>query len=390
MTRVEINPTVLHWAMHRAKTDPADLGHPQETVEAWLSGSQKPTFNQARELAKDLHIPFGYLFLDTVPEIEIPIPDLRTVGNKTQGSYSPEFIDILYDALRKQSWYRNYRIEQGYEPLGFVGSFDTSADPIKVAANMREWIDNTEIRQKANGWKDYLTLLTRQAEMLGILVLRSGVVGSNTHRALSVEEFRGFAIVDEYAPIVFLNTKDTRAALVFTLAHELAHLWIGQSAISDIGLKEIPEGLAELEKYCNKVAVEFLVPQADFAEKWQKEGDTIEIANSLARTYRVSTLVILRRAYELNYINKSLYFDLYEKILEQMVSKDKEENGGGQFYPTFYARNGTRFVNDVVNAVASGQETYRQASSLLGASVAVVSNLVSSAVGGLPSGEVPA
>lgn len=374
MTRVEINPTVLHWAMYRAKTDPADLGHSQETVEAWLDGTQKPTFNQARELAKDLRIPFGYLFLNAVPEIEIPIPDLRTVDNKTQGSYSPEFIDVLYDALRKQSWYRDYRIKQGYEPLSFVSSFDTSTNPENVAASMREWIDTDEIRQKANGWKDYLTLLTRQAEVLGVLVLRSGIVGSNTQRSLSVEEFRGFAIVDEYAPVVFLNTKDTKAALVFTLAHELAHLWVGQSAISDVGLKDAPEGLAALEKYCNKVAVEFLVPKADFTEKWRKEGDIIEIVNALARNYRVSSLVILRRAYELNYLQKSLYFDLYEQILEQMVSTDKED-GGGQFYTSFYARNGTRFVNDVVNAVASGQETYRQASSLLGASVSVVANL---------------
>jgi len=389
MSRVEINPDVLRWAMNRARINSADLGHPGEKVVAWLEGSKQPTFNQAQKLAKDLRIPLGYLFLPSVPEIEIPIPDLRSVSSGRRGSYSTEFIDVLYDALRKQSWYRSYRISQGYDPLKFVGSFDLSTSPKKVADNMREWIDNSEIRQKADGWQDYLRLLTQQAESLGVLVLRSGVVGSNTHRPLAVEDFRAFAVVDDYAPVVFLNTKDSKAALVFSLAHELAHLWVGQSAISDTSLKADPNELEALEQFCNKVAAEFLVPESDFEGRWNSNKNILEMTNELAPIYRVSGLVILRRAYELAYIPRTTYLEVYPRILEQL--KGQESKGGGNFFQNLRARNGRRFVDDLVSAVASGLETYKQAASLLGVSIPVVSKLVSELggkTGSMSSGEI--
>jgi len=378
MTRVEINPDVVRWAMNRAQANSTDLGQPEETLNAWLDGIKQPTFNQAQELAKDLRIPFGYLFLPSAPEIEIPIPDLRTVSGGRRGFYSTDFIDVLYDALRKQSWYRNYRISQGYNPLEFISSFDLSISPELVAESMREWMNTAEIRRKADSWEDYLRLFTQEAESLGVLVLRSGVVGSNTHRALSVEDFRGFAIVDDYAPVVFLNTKDTKAALVFSLAHELAHLWVGESAISDASLRADPNELEALEQFCNKVAAEFLVPQSDFRERWNPNKNTIEMINELAQIYRVSSLVILRRAYELAYIPKTLYVEMYPRILEQLKGKEGE---GGSFFQNFYARNGRRFATDLINAVASGLETYKRAASLLGVSVSVVSKLVSESAG---------
>ncbi len=387
MIRVEINPSVVSWAMNRAQAGADDLGVPIETLEAWLSKDKHPTFKQAQDLARHLHIPFGYLFLSSVPETEIPIPDLRTIKNTIGTLYSPEFIDVLYDALRKQSWYRNYRIEQGYEPLDFVGSFDTSVNPEMVASSMREKIDTDELRQKATSWDNYLTHLTRQAEEIGIVVLRSGTVGSNTHRTLSVEEFRGFALVDTFAPIVFLNTRDTKAARVFTLAHELAHIWVGQSAISDINLKEIPANTDSLERFCNTAAAEFLVPRMEFSRRWKSTINPLELANDLARFYRVSILVVLRRAFDLNLLEKSLYFSLYDQALQQLRTPD---SNGGTFFPAFYARNSHRFTNDLIGAVSSGQETYRRAASLLGADVPLVSKLVSEQIGGLSSGEVSA
>jgi len=207
--------------------------------------------------------------------------------------------------------------------------------------------------------------LIEKAEDAGILMMHSGIVGSNTHRVLDVNEFRGFAISDPIAPLVFLNWKDAKAARIFTLIHELAHLWVGQSGISDISLnKETSNINLDSEKFCNAVAAEVLVPKVSFREHWHEEISIADNAHELVRHYRVSSVVIGRRAYELGMVNWNEYIAFYQKEAKQW--QVSPSGSGDNYYVTTRTRLGKRFAKAVVSSVHQGRFLYRDAGHLLG------------------------
>ena len=122
--------------------------------------------------------------------------------------------------------------------------------------------------------------------------MSSSIVGSNSHRKLDVDEFRGFTLADKYAPLIFINAADSKAAQMFTLVHELAHLWLGESGISDIEAGRIPD--KKNEEWCNKVAAELLMPISATREAFQKETPVREEIQRLAKLFKVSSLVVVR------------------------------------------------------------------------------------------------
>ena len=318
MTVALINPGVLRWARERARIGPERLAKSAsvtpERILRWEEGMEKPTFKQAQDLAKKLHIPFGYLFLSHPPEERLPIPDLRRIGNQPIGWVSADLFDLLADTLYKHDWYREYLVEQGEEKLPFIGRFDAGADPKEIAADMTGTLSLTiEDRKDVRNWDQFFNLLVKRAEAVGIWVMRSGIVANNTHRSLEVHEFRGFAICDDIAPLVFINGKDAKAAQIFTLVHEIAHLWIGKSGISNISLDQPASAhQKDFERVSNAVSAEVLIPEESFLKMWQEgERDLEESANDLATFFRVSTVVVSRRALDLGLIDWQSYIEYY-------------------------------------------------------------------------------
>jgi transcriptional regulator with XRE-family HTH domain len=242
MMRVEIKPELLRWARERSGLGRAALAQSFPQLDNWERGESSPTLKQLESFAKATHTPVGYLFLQEPPVERIPIPDFRTIGNERIGHPSPDLLDTVYICQQRQEWYRDFARSEGEESVPFVGSTHLTDDVEAAAATIRRALGfDVEERRQMPTWTDALRRFIEQADALGALVMVNGVVGSNNRRKLDPQEFRGFALADNLAPLVFINGADTKAAQMFTLAHELAHIWLGLPAVSDTQASQVPE-----------------------------------------------------------------------------------------------------------------------------------------------------
>jgi Zn-dependent peptidase ImmA (M78 family)/DNA-binding XRE family transcriptional regulator len=372
MNEAFITPGNLAWARTRAGLSAEELAAkqhvPAEKLLGWERGEARPSLRQAEALATHLHVPVGYLFLSTPPVESPAIPDFRSGYAGRGKGLSLELRDVIDEAQRRQDAYRDIIEEDGAELLPFIARFDARGDPAEIAADMRVTLGiGEDFPRHSRDWRDHLGRLARAAEDAGILVFRSGIVGSNSHRRLSTEEFRGFVLSDDLAPIIFINAADYKAAQIFTFAHELAHLWLGESGISNQGVDGFTRDAdAAVERLCDKAAAEFLVPVDSFIDNWKRDADPVAELQRLARFYRVSAIVILRRAYELGLVGKGQFISLLEEARGFRSEHDeRSEEGGGDFYATLGVRNGERFTSVILGALRGGRLLYREAALLL-------------------------
>ena len=375
MSEALITPKVLSWARQRRDVHVGDLAAKlnvrPEAVSAWEAGKRKPTFRQAKRLAQALYVPFGYLYLSEPPTEELPLPDFRTVPGQAPLRPSPDLLDLLGDVLGKQQWLREYRESQGAEELSFVGCYTARDSAEDVANDIREVIEVDSARRRAPNWEGFMRELTRSAELAGIMVMRSGVVGNNNHRPLDYQEFRGFSVSDRVAPLVFVNSQDFKAAQIFTLAHEMAHIWTGQGGISnpDYGLRaERQDG--SLEQFCNRVAAETLVPGEDFQSRWIPDDTALESnLKNLTHHYKVSAMVILRQAHDHDVLPITVYRESYSRLVEKAAEATSAGETSGSFHHTLVARNGTVFTTAVISSAAEGSLLSSEAADMLGVKV---------------------
>ncbi len=363
MIRVDIKSELLSWARERAGLETSDLTHRFPKLAAWEEGTVRPTLKQVEDFAKATHAPVGFLFLQEPPVESIPIPDLRTIRNKPIARPSPDLLDMIYVCQQRQEWYRDFARAERISPISFVGSMSLQSQVESTAAIIRRTLGfDVEQRRRIPTWTDALRLFIGQADEAGIMVMCSGVVLNNNYRPLDPDEFRGFALSDSLAPLVFINGADTRAAQMFTLAHELAHIWLGQSAVSDTQASLVPDH--EIERWCNKVAAELLVPLEIFKEEYDGGLSLRSELDRLARQFKVSTLVILRRMRDAGGLTKEEFWREYDKELKRLLAISR--GSGGNFYFTQAARVSKRFARALVISTLEGQTLHRDAFRMLG------------------------
>ncbi|MHB1955760.1 MAG: ImmA/IrrE family metallo-endopeptidase [Sulfobacillus sp.] len=363
MTRVSISPSVLLWAAHRAaKDEEVRLAFPN--WDKWLTGEVNPTFKQVERLSQMTVTPLGFLFLDKPPIEHLPIPFYRTLDGAQTQNPSPNLLDTLYTLERRQEWMRSYFASNGYDRLEFIGAADSLGTFKNVASDMREKVGLTHGWGAAcHTWQEAQQKLIEKIEELRITVVINGIVGNNTHRKLNVKEFRGFALVDDLAPIIFINGADGKAAQMFTLAHELAHLWYGQSAVFD--LETLQPAQVAIETTCNAVAAEFLVPEAEFRSQWRLVNEASEPFQAIAKYFKVSEIVAARRALDIGVIGKGDFFEYFNSRNEAEKTQSSEDDGGN-FYATQPNRVGRNFARTVFRALKEGRMLYTDAYRLTG------------------------
>ncbi|WNB76320.1 XRE family transcriptional regulator [Methylomonas koyamae] len=363
MTTANINTNMLIWARERSGIAVSEFarkcGVSQDKLSEWESGRRPLTFKQAMTYAEKAHIPFGYLFLTRPPIDELPIPDLRTVDGQANRKLSAELLDLIKLMQQRQEWYKDYLQQHFVGPNPIVGRFAVKDEVSSIVHDMRIALGVGNHPQRGS-WEDYYRDLVNRIESVGVLVMRQSDVGHYT-RPLRVEEFRGFAIADDYAPIIFVNHADALGARLFTLIHELCHIWIGQSGISDANTHTHREE----EILCNAVAAEFLVPASEFETLWQTDLESWQ-ANlpMLEAHFHVSTWTLARRALTLNFIALGEYQRYINA--QQAAYRDREDSGGPGYYRTKKAQISQRFSRAVVSQALCGQLLLREASQLLG------------------------
>ena len=364
MLRVDVSPRMIRWARKRAGKEVADLRGRFKAVDAWERGEAKPTLKQLEAFAQAVWVPVGYLFLPEPPVETVPLPDFRS-GHARGERPSPNLLDTLYLSQARQDWYRDYARAVGERPLPFVGSASLEQPVEETAAAIRKTIGfDLEARRTCSTWTEALRQFIRQVDAAGILVMVSGVVKNNTHRKLDPSEFRGFTIADDLAPLIFVNGADSKAAQMFTLAHELAHVWLGRSALGDPDAGEVAE--TDVERWCNAVAAELLIPMDVLREDLRPQAATEAEMRRIARRFKVSTLVALRRLFEAGAISRAEFRRQYKEEVARIAALPS--GTGGDFYRTQPVRASRRFITAMVESTLEGRTLYRDALRMLGIS----------------------
>jgi Zn-dependent peptidase ImmA (M78 family) len=354
---VDVRTELLEWAVNRSGRAIDEFS---PLVKSWLSGDRKPTHSQLEGFAKKAMVPLGYLFLDDPPNESLPLPDFRTRKDKGIRTPTPNLIETIFEMQRRQEWMREYLLEESYEPLPFVGSVSIGEELTTVASAIRKTLGLEENwAASRSSWEEALRLLRERIEAAGILIFFNGIVGNNTRRKLDPDEFQGFVLVDDVVPLVFVNGADYKAAQMFTIAHELAHVWIGQSALFDFIATRSAD--IEVETYCNKIAAEFLVPAGTFVTAWSNDRDLADQASRLARRFKVSTVVIMRRALDFRLISADQFFAFYNRYMAQERTR---ASSGGNFWSNQTVRLGKRFGRAVITAAREGRLSYTDAYNL--------------------------
>lgn len=359
---VKVQPEIISWALSRSKEE--KLGNKlMKNIEQWLAGTKSPTFNQIEEFSRRSCIPLGYFFLQTPPEENIDLLEYRTVDSVRSAEPSRDLIDTVHEMESIQQWMSDYRRDLGYEPNVYAGCIKGDTETNTIAEKIRKDLGlKKEWHKECGSIQDAFYKLRELLGECGIIVMMSGVVAKNSHRALDPEEFRAFAMVNDFAPLIFINGADSWGGRLFSLYHETVHIWLGRNDFYN-DRTESDRVVNTVEIICNAVAGELMVPDSAFLKRWgesQTENSKIRI-KELAKNLLCSESVIARKAFNHKKISKKMYDEIVKESIEAYTKWKQEKTSGGNYYSTLQSRLDGVFVRALCESINSGRTSYTEA-----------------------------
>lgn len=384
--RVKVNPEVIVDAVSKSNRNMAEVKVRYPSFEKWISRELEPTFNQLKELSRFLRIPFGYLLLNSPVVEDIPLLEFRTVETEAIQKPSRELIDTIQDMERKQAWLREFYIAEGRDKLDFVGSmkFNENVEYYEIAEEIRTVLGiDKQWFEEATSRRSTFDILRDRLSQNGIIIMQSGIALNNTHRALDIDEFRAFTLIDEFAPLIFINSRDSQNGKVFSLLHELVHLFFGSHSLYNDDFRFRNRYTNPLEILCNKVAGEIIAPTDLFIFFWEEEYDNLvdvdEKITAISAAFKVSRLVIARKALDRRYINRIKYNEtaaIVRKEFELSRQRKKDSTTGGNVINNALSRLDRNFFQTLIYAVQSGDVQYTDAYRLAGVGRGVFEDMI--------------
>ncbi len=377
-----VTPQMLTWARTTAHLRPDEAAHkigvPEGRITDWESGTTRPTMAQARKAATAYKRPLSVFYLDSPPKEFKVLQDYRR-GSAFAGTLSPELAYVIRDIQERQAWVRQDLIAQGSMPLRFVGSLSLQTPVHKAADRIRR--DLGFLASVRRSWRrpsDPLRTWERLVEQRGVYLVQDSLLGK-----LAAEEVRGFAVSDRYAPFIFVNPSDALNARVFSVLHELAHVWVGKDGISNLsGDKRGATGQSPqdaIETFCNRVASRVIVSDEELAEltgSSQERNLVIPAIPRIAESIGASRELVAVRLLEIGSITQSDY-----ESLRELYASDRSgrKASGGSYYRNRVANLGRRYILQVESAFDSRRITGSEAASLIGGKFRHLSRLSSMA-----------
>lgn len=379
---IDIAPSMLQWIISQKQIE--NINNELMTkLEKWESGIEKPTFSQIEKISKAANIPLGYFFLQTPPVEDLSLLDYRTVDSISIQNPSRNLIDVINEMEDVQEWMREYLIKNDASRLDFVGAYKNSIDVSEIVDSIRYSLNLKEdwFNEVSDGRDAFKTLRIR-LEACGVIIMAGGYVGQNNRKKFDIEEFRAFTLIDEYAPLIFINTNDSKGGRLFSLLHEVAHIWLGKDNFFN-DRNYLVNNVSKEETICNAVAAELLVPNRIFKQKWksyERVTNYFDRIFSVAQEFKCGITVIARRALDNSFIDTDRYNEVAEyakqKYKEQQEKQKESGKGSGNFYNNLSYRLDNRFVNALNNSIYEGATTFTEAYRLTNTTRKTFSTLV--------------
>lgn len=384
-----ITPSVLLWAREVQGLDIAEvatkLRRTEAQIEAWENGKEQPSLAQARRLAELYRRPMAVFFLPEPPrDFQAPVlPDFRRLPDEMPTAFSPALRNLVRLAQLRQEWVREELQFEGKRRLRWIGSGTRTEESEFLAARIRKWLDVAldEIRSQRST-AEALRMWIDRIEERGVFVFQSG-----GPRSVQVEpiEARGFALLDPYAPFVMINGSDSATGRIFTLIHEIVHLWIGEPGVSNLEpLRRASSPNQRTERFCNATAAEVLLPSKRFVDEWGSptSNDLLPVIQRISARHKVSREVVARRALHVKYIDWQSYMTLRSEFMStwrRSRERQRESEGGPNWWLMVPKRAGYSFTRMALNAFAEGRITGGHLAEVLNSKINRISDIAAHA-----------